>query len=239
VSRPRVLLVPALTELEWRIRPQVEGWAEVATFNAPGIGDEPPAQEPGLGALVERGLAEIEAQGWDRYVVAGDEFGSITAIQIAAARPAATVGLALGHACVKIEREGARPTISKEMIGAFERLRRTDYRTYVRHLTQMTQGAYDDEMAERYMELVPQAVEEAYSGFSGEAGDTEQMIASLAVPLLLVKHDGCLLWTEEAWEDATAAFPDATRGQTRMKPSADPAFSEMLRRFCEPLFAAG
>ena len=36
---PRLLLVPSFTELEWGIKPSLEGWADVATFDAPGIGD--------------------------------------------------------------------------------------------------------------------------------------------------------------------------------------------------------
>ena len=41
MDRPRVLLVPTLTEVEWKIRPLIEEWAEVASFDAPGVGDEP------------------------------------------------------------------------------------------------------------------------------------------------------------------------------------------------------
>ena len=37
MDRPRVLLVPTLTEVEWKIRPLIEEWAEVASFDAPGV----------------------------------------------------------------------------------------------------------------------------------------------------------------------------------------------------------
>ncbi|MGZ8667343.1 MAG: hypothetical protein ACXWZM_09570 [Solirubrobacterales bacterium] len=33
MSRPRVLLMPSLTEVEWRTRPLIEEWAEVASFD--------------------------------------------------------------------------------------------------------------------------------------------------------------------------------------------------------------
>jgi hypothetical protein len=35
LTRPRLLLVPLITELEWVIRPRLEEWAEVATFDVP------------------------------------------------------------------------------------------------------------------------------------------------------------------------------------------------------------
>ena len=36
--RPRLLLVPSFTELEWGIRPELEEWAEVVSFDCPGVG---------------------------------------------------------------------------------------------------------------------------------------------------------------------------------------------------------
>jgi hypothetical protein len=42
--RPRLLLVPTVTEMEWPIKPQSESWADVASYDAPGVGDEPPPE---------------------------------------------------------------------------------------------------------------------------------------------------------------------------------------------------
>ena len=39
--RPRLLLVPAFTELEWGIVDELGRWADVATFDTPGTGAEP------------------------------------------------------------------------------------------------------------------------------------------------------------------------------------------------------
>lgn len=236
MTRPRLLLVPSLTELEWRIKPLLEEWAEVATFDAPGVGDEPPVEEPGLQALVSRGLAEIEARGWDQLVLAGDEFGCVTAIHISNRRPEAVVGLALGHGCVNIVREGSRPTLNWEVMKTFGRMVRVDFRTYVRHLTQVTHGAYDDELADSYLQRVPQHVAEAYTGFARDPGPLTEMIRSLDVPLLLAEHKKCLGWTEEGFEDAVAAFPDAKTTGSELKPSVDPDFAAALRGFAEPLF---
>ena len=46
MERPRLLLVPMLTEVEWVIRPLLEEWAEVASYDAPGVGDEPAVETP-------------------------------------------------------------------------------------------------------------------------------------------------------------------------------------------------
>src|SRR5206468_4692610 len=76
MSRPRLLLVPLLTELEWDpIRPQLEEWAEVASFDVPGVGEEPAAPTLDRETMVQRGLVELERRGWDRCVVAADGMG--------------------------------------------------------------------------------------------------------------------------------------------------------------------
>src|SRR5215208_5051276 len=47
--RPCLLLVPAFTELQWTIKPLLEEWAEVASYDPPGVGSEPLPKEAGLG----------------------------------------------------------------------------------------------------------------------------------------------------------------------------------------------
>jgi hypothetical protein len=54
VQRPRILLVPTVTELEWRIAPLLSEWAEVATYDVPGVGQEPPVEPMDPGAVAER-----------------------------------------------------------------------------------------------------------------------------------------------------------------------------------------
>jgi hypothetical protein len=50
MSRPRLLLVPSFTELEGGILPLLEEWAEVATFDMPGVGEQPADEEAGAPA---------------------------------------------------------------------------------------------------------------------------------------------------------------------------------------------
>jgi hypothetical protein len=228
--------VPTLTELEWRIKPQLEEWAEVASFDAPGVGEEPLAETATPQAIVSRGIEEIERRGWQSCVVAGDEYGVFGAVKIATERPESVEALALGHACLSFSEHGPRPGINGDVMGAMRKLFDVDYRTYARHLTQVTQGAYDEETAAQYIERVPHELSRGYqSELLAASEGMEPLVRSLDVPLLLAKHDGCLGWTEEGWEDAVAAFPDAVTMETERKPSCSPEFSDALRSFCEAL----
>jgi pimeloyl-ACP methyl ester carboxylesterase len=236
VARPRILLTPSLTELEWPIKPEIEKWADVACFDAPGVGDEPPAEEASLEAIEKRALEELDRQGWDRFVVAGDEYGAYMAVRVASARSDGLAGVALGHACLNFSQDGDRAPVNDEVMSTFARLASVDYRTYVRHLTQITQGAYDEETADAYERRVPQELSVAYSPavFSNEyREDMEPLLRELDVPMLFVKHEGCLAWSDEGYEDAVAAFPEARTASMELKPSANPEFAELLRDFCD------
>ena len=96
VAKPRILLVPTVTEVEWKIKPLLEEWAEVASFDAPGVGSEP-MTEPTIEGIVARGLAELDRRGWDRCVIVGDEVGAAQAARLAAKRPDAAQALVMGH----------------------------------------------------------------------------------------------------------------------------------------------
>jgi pimeloyl-ACP methyl ester carboxylesterase len=237
MARPRILLVPTLTEVEWKIKPLLEDWAEVASFDAPGVGDEPPT-EPTAAAIVKRGLDEIDRLGWEDWVVVGDEIGTPQAIRIAAARPDGVRGLALGHAALSLGRAGDRPALRSEMVDVLVQLAETDFRSYVRGLSQITQQAYDDELADRYIERVqPDVVADYMPEVLGPAGDEdlEPMLREVDVPLLFVEHKECLMWTPESFEDAARAFPDAMTASMDLKPSVNPEFVELLREFCSAL----
>jgi hypothetical protein len=80
-DRPRILLVPSLTELEWLIKPQLEEWAEVASFDAPGVGAEPRPEKLDRNAIIRRAVAELERRGWDDCFIAGDSWGNATAVR--------------------------------------------------------------------------------------------------------------------------------------------------------------
>jgi hypothetical protein len=237
-ERPRLLLVPQLTELEWVIHPLLEEWAEVATYDAPGVGEEPPVDDFGSEAVARRGLEEIERRGWERFFVVADEFGVAAATQVAVAAGGAVDGIALGHARLTNSLGGDRPAVNPEVHEACLSLIRTDNRMFVRQLFKMTGGedafgGFGEELAERYLERVPIELELPFwetHAFEGER--IGEALAQLNTPILLAQHKGCLLFTEEGFNDAVGAFPHAPAVRCREKPGTSPEFAAALREFC-------
>jgi hypothetical protein len=238
MDRPRLLLVPQLTELEWLIRGELATWADVATYDAPGVGDEPPVDDFGSEAVARRGLEEVERRGWDRYFVVADEFGVAAATHLAVAAGPAVQGIALGHARLSNSLTGDRPTVNREIHEACVSLMRTDPRTFVRQLFRLTggehsRGGFGDDLVEHYLERVPMELDLMFwetRMFEGER--IGERMAALDVPMLLAQHKGCLLYTDEGFEEAVAAFPAARAVTCAEKPSTDVAFAGVLREFC-------
>jgi pimeloyl-ACP methyl ester carboxylesterase len=234
VTTPRLLLIPGYSELEWVIRPQLEEWAEVAAFDAPGVGDEAPPDAYDASAVADRAAAEVDRLGWGTCVVAGDEYSIAAAAKFASQHRDAVQGLALGHACLNFSPEADPPAINAEVRSAFSQVAELDDRMFMRHLTQITQGFYGDELADRMLERIPTGVAQAYVRTSmADPGDwIEGALQDLGKPLLLAEHDPCLLFTKEGYEAAVAAFPDSMRVSCREKPTVSPAFAGALREFC-------
>src|SRR4051794_32634521 len=212
----RLLLCPQFTEVEWAIAPQLSEWAEVATFDAPGVGDEPlPVDHPELfdrDLVVRRGLQELERLDWDSYVVVGDAWGNATAARVAASNPGPVLGVALGHASLDYNTDGARPAVNGQVVAAMTQLMRTDYDSFVRYgLTQFTQGGFDEEMSARIVERIPPAgvAARVWEMLVENPEPIGELLRDLRKPLLLAGHDGCLVFTSEGYEDLIATFPDA------------------------------
>jgi pimeloyl-ACP methyl ester carboxylesterase len=240
VSRPRLLLCPQFTEVEWAIAPQLSEWAEVATFDAPGVGEEP---MPGgdltdfdRELVVQRALQEVERQGWDSYFVVGDAWGTATAVRVVAVMPEPVRGLALGHASLSYGRDGSRPAVNKEVTAAMTQLLRSDYDSFVRYgMTQFTQGGFDEETSERIVaRFPPMDVASRVWEMNVERDEPiGELLGQLEIPILLAKHDGCLVFTAEGYEDAVRALPEAHRTSVGRSPSASDEFATALRDFCE------
>jgi pimeloyl-ACP methyl ester carboxylesterase len=246
VARPRILLVPQFTEVEWTIAPLLSEWADVATFDAPGVGDEPmPPNAPGAldrEMVVQRALQEVDGRGWDSYFVAGDAWGTANAVRVAHARPEQVLGLALGHASLDYAVDGPRPAVNREVTAVMTQLLRNDYDSFVRYgMTQFTQGAFDEETAERIVARFP-PMEIASRVWEMNVSRPEpigELLAELEMPMLLSKHDGCLVFTEEGYEDAVRALPDARRTSISRASSASEEFATALRDFCESVLDSG
>jgi hypothetical protein len=243
MSRPRLLLVPEFTELLWTITPQLESWAEVASYDPPGVGDEPmpsgatAAFAPALTAA--RGLEELDRRGWDRVLVAADGWAIAIAARIAHERPQAVAGVALGHACLSFRREGDRAPKSSGVWEALTQLLRQDHDAFIRHgIAQATGGSIDEELAQRMLERFPREL--ILTGWERLTADEPfgQLLTDLDCPLLLAKHEGCLVSTGEGFDDAAAALPDARTIAVQDAPSTSERFADALREFCEEVWTA-
>ena len=252
-ARPRLLLVPAFTELEWGILPQLEEWADVATFDTPGIGDEPlpPGVAPDVdrgeemltrwrAAAIEVGLREVDARGWDRFVVVTDDLGAPTATGIAASRRDAVLGLALGHASLSHATEGERAPMNGAIWDAMTQLTKQGSEQFVRYgLAQATRGGVSEETAAQMIERFPdmELVAATFEALTRNPEPIGDDLAALESPMLFAKHEGCLGHTEEGFEDAVAAFPQARLAICPETCASSPAFAEALRSFCAELGA--
>ena len=237
--RPRLLLLPEFTELQWTIKPALEEWAEVRSYDAPGIGSEPRPQDLSNVTgqlLVDRGLEEIDRAGWKDFFLVADGWAIRTAVGIAKERPEATLGLALGHASLTQRREGERAPINGEVYAAVTQLVDTDAQSFIRYgIVQATGGSIDEDEAARIMSRVPQ--KDMAEGWKLLTADEpyEEELRGLDQPLLLAKHEGCLMSTDEGFEDAAAALPGASAIAVEKAPCTSPDFAQALRLFCEGL----
>jgi pimeloyl-ACP methyl ester carboxylesterase len=225
--------------VEWSIAPQLAEWAEVATFDAPGVGNEPlPDDQSDLNRemVVRRALDVVDGLGWDSYYVVGDAWGTATAVRFAVARPDRVLGIALGHASVNYRADGERPAVNGELVAAMAQLLRSDYDSFVRYgLTQFTQGGFDEETAGRMVDRFP-PMEIATKVWEMNVSTPEpigELLAQLDKPMLLAKHHGCLVFTPEGYADLVSSFPDATTVTVEKAISASEEFAVALRAFCE------
>jgi pimeloyl-ACP methyl ester carboxylesterase len=242
MTRPRILIVPEITELQWEIRPQLEEWAEVASYDPPGIGDEPPPEDPTpevirerfREAIIERGLAEVDRLGWDGFFIAADSWATVSAAHIAERRREDVLGLALGHASLSLARSGERPVYNPEVYAAVTELINKDTTAFLRYgIPQATHGSIDEALAEKIVERIP--AELLVDGWEALTADEPfgEILVGLDCPMLLAKHEGCLMSSDEGFEDAVAALPDAETITVPDAPCVDAGFAAAMRTFCE------
>jgi hypothetical protein len=231
---PRILLVPNITELEWLIKPQLEEWAEVASFDAPGVGAEPRVERLDRDAIIRRALVELERRGWEACFIAGDSWGNATAVRVSELWSGNVTGMALGHARLSDRTDGERPPVNRVVWDAMGQLLRNDYSAFLRYgLTQLTQGSIGDELAKRMLERIPMDIaQEAFERMLNNPEPIEDSLRQLDAPLLFAKHEGCLSATEEGFADAAAAFPHARTVSVPEAPTVSAEFADALRTFC-------
>jgi pimeloyl-ACP methyl ester carboxylesterase len=235
VSRPRLLLVPEFTEVEWEsIRPKLEEWAEVASYDPPGVGAEPAAETFDRATIAQRGLEELDRRGWERCFVASDSWGIASAAQLAVTRPDAVDGLALGHAKLSFSREGPRAPLNPGVYDAMTELVDKDHEEFLRFgAVQATGGSIDEEQAERMIKRFPrELMQRGWEMITRDDVQIGELLAQLDCPLLFAKHEGCLGSTDEGFEDAVAAFPRAQTVAVSDAPLTSDEFAAALREFC-------
>jgi pimeloyl-ACP methyl ester carboxylesterase len=241
-ERPQILLVPSWTEVQWAIKPLLEEWADVASYDPPGVGDEPPMEGPVPEAVVARGVAEIERREWTQCIVAGDDFGSVFATLIALAQRPHVVGLALGHACLSHRLGGERPTMNPEIADMSRRLVDIDFRTFIlqdRGIWDMRPGQgteSTDELVDEMVKRVPREVAirllgELEAGIEEAGASLEPFLRELDRPLLLARHEDCVVFTPHGFDEAVEAFPDAATVGTHASPCMSADFADALREF--------
>ena len=100
-------------------------------------------------------------------------------------------------------------------------------------LSQLTQGSLADDLTRQMLERVPQDIAmAAYETIKEDTESIEPHLRELDVPFLFAKHEGCIAGTEEGWEDAVAAFPDATTISVSLDPAVSEESADALRAFC-------
>lgn len=238
--RPRLLLVPGFSELEWSIRPQLEEWAEVASFDLPGIGVEPPPPG-GIATMTRadvaaRGLAEVDKRGWESFFLLADGWGIGSAAVIVARRPSSIAGVALGHAVLAYRTGGDQPSVNPATYAAMSQLIAQDSPSFVRYgISQLTQGGYDDQLADQMVQRfqASDAHGDVLSQVWERMLETEisvvEALELIEGPMVLAKHEGCLLFTPEGFEEVAAAFPDAGTLSLDKTPCASEEFAVAIR----------
>ena len=245
MERPRLLLVPEFTELEWTIAPKLREWADVASYDPPGVGDEAlpegATRELTRELIVRRGLDELERQGWGRFVLVADGWGIASAARIAHERKDGVAGLALGHARLSYSREGDRAPVSAGVWEAITQLIRQDHSAFIRHgIAQATGGSVDEDLAGRMLDRIPRDL--MMTGWEMLTADDERfapLLERLDCPMLLAKHEGCLMSPDEGFDDAAAAFPHARTIAVTDAPQGSHEFAQALLDFCQEVWAPG
>ena len=239
MRRPRLLLVPGISELEWQIRPELEEWADVATFDPAGVGAAP--GEWSVEATVELALGVLDDRGWDEFVLVVDGWGPVYAAGILEKRPAEPRGIAIGHAAPSARMTGERAPLNGPVFDALANLIKKGEEAFAPFaISQFTRDGIDEKVAAEIVDRVPARVMETMIAAVRAADyDLVKTLGPFDVPLLLAKHEGCLAFTDEGYEDAVAVFPEARTVSTDKICSADPAFATALKEFCEEVYSAG
>ena len=136
--------------------------------------------------------------------------------------------------------------MNPEIVDMSRRLVDIDFRAFIRQDVGIWDPRPDhavesaDELVEAMTARVPREhairlLEELEAGIAEEGGSLEPFLRELDLPLLLVRHAGCIVFTPHGFDDAVAAFPDAHTLATHASPCFSSDFGDALRNFAESL----
>lgn len=230
MSRPRILFMPITAAFEAERFAGFVDWAEIESFDSPGAGARKGEEPAGVQGVVQAALEHLDELGWDRFTLVCDSHAQAAGIELALTRPDRIEVLAIGHAAARYSLGEDRPAIIPAMHDVAEQLLETDYRSFARAVTQMTQGLADERFVEAWIEAVPQRVTQSVLG--DLANRQPELVARLqgtSIPTVLGEHRGCVMWTEQSFADAVDALPDAHVVTSDGIPVHDPEFLRILR----------
>jgi hypothetical protein len=109
-----------------------------------------------------------------------------------------------------------------------------DHEQFLRYgITQATGGSIDEDQAAKMVARFPRdMIRAGWDAVTRDDVDIGALLARVECPLLFAKHQGCLGSTDEGFEDAAAAFPEARTIAVTDAPLASEEFAEALREFC-------
>ena len=186
--------------------------------------------DAGSEATGRRGLEEVDRRGWDA------SWSSRTSSAWSRPRtslPRRAIGSG-DRARARAGVERCRPARGRRSTArccsGIQSLLRTDPRTFVQAALQddRRRGRRRADTAARrlvdeWLRRVPMDVAEPfYEAARTRARKWEQRLARLDVPMLLAQHTGCLMFTDEGFEDAVAALPDAQHHPLRREAEHEP-----------------
>ncbi|HEX8648684.1 MAG TPA: hypothetical protein VF715_17445 [Thermoleophilaceae bacterium] len=234
--RQRLLYVPIFAAFEAdQLREAVADWAEVESFDGPGAGSRAGEDPGGPEGMAAAGAAHLDALGWDRCVLVCDSHAQAGGIELALRDPR-VAGIAISHASARYGPGGERPALNPSIYEAAGRFLATDYRSFARAITQLTQGALDDAWVDSFIEQVPRDTAEARTGGLPDGLELAIRLRGEELEILLAAHRGCMMWTPEAFEDAVAALPQARAVHFDEVPLSDPGYHAELRELCARVF---
>jgi hypothetical protein len=114
-------------------------------------------------------------------------------------------------------------------------LLRQDREAFIRYgIAQSTAGSVSNELAQQMIDRFPKdLVLLGWERWTAEDDEFAAILKELDVPLLLAKHEGCLMSTDEGFEDAVAELQPSRAISVPVAPATSDEFAAAVREFCE------